>query len=40
MIDLQHSQIASLRRAGVIDVTPAVVSGAGHFPHEEAASPS
>ena len=30
--------VEGLRRAGVIDVTPAVVSGAGHFPHEEAAS--
>jgi pimeloyl-ACP methyl ester carboxylesterase len=28
---------AGLRRAGVIDVTPAVISGAGHFPHQEAA---
>jgi pimeloyl-ACP methyl ester carboxylesterase len=26
-----------LRRAGVTDVRPAVIEGAGHFPHEEAA---
>jgi len=30
--------LQGLRRAGVLDVTPAVVSGAGHFPHEEAAA--
>jgi pimeloyl-ACP methyl ester carboxylesterase len=30
--------VAGLRAAGVVDVTPAVVSGAGHFPHEEAAA--
>jgi pimeloyl-ACP methyl ester carboxylesterase len=29
---------AGLRRAGVLDVTSAVISGAGHFPHEEAAA--
>lgn len=30
--------VAGLRRAGVVDVTPAVVGGTGHFPHEEAAA--
>lgn len=30
------SYVAGLRRAGVADVTPAVVAGAGHFPHQEA----
>jgi len=30
--------VAGLRGAGVVDVTPAVVGGAGHFPHEEAAA--
>jgi pimeloyl-ACP methyl ester carboxylesterase len=29
--------VAGLRRAGVADVRSAVVDGAGHFPHEEAA---
>jgi pimeloyl-ACP methyl ester carboxylesterase len=30
--------VEGLRRAGVIDVRPAVISGTGHFPHQEAAA--
>jgi pimeloyl-ACP methyl ester carboxylesterase len=30
--------VGGLRRAGVIDVRPAVISGTGHFPHDEAAA--
>lgn len=28
--------VAGLRRAGVANVTPALIAGAGHFPHQEA----